>query len=57
MGLDSGSPDDADALALTFAMPVALPKPKPRLTQLVVHRHRESCSRDNSPRRLPQVHP
>ncbi|MCU1301952.1 MAG: putative phage terminase, large subunit [Candidatus Sulfotelmatobacter sp.] len=30
MGLDSSSPDDADALALTFAMPVsALPPPSP----------------------------
>ncbi len=29
MGLDSSSPDDADALALTFAMPVAPRKPKP----------------------------
>jgi hypothetical protein len=28
MGLESGSPDDGDALALTFAMPV-VPKPKP----------------------------
>jgi len=28
MGLDSNSPDDADALALTFAMPVAPPKKK-----------------------------
>ena len=29
MGIDSASPDDADALALTFAMPVSLPqKPK-----------------------------
>jgi hypothetical protein len=27
MGLDSSSPDDADALALTFAMPVAIRKP------------------------------
>lgn len=25
MGLDTGSPDDGDALALTFAMPIALP--------------------------------
>ncbi|HEY1800073.1 MAG TPA: hypothetical protein VGG46_03980 [Terriglobales bacterium] len=32
MGLDSSSPDDADALALTFAMPV-LPKPKPKSNQ------------------------
>lgn len=30
MGLDSSSPDDGDALALTFAMPVAPVKPKPR---------------------------
>ena len=29
MGLDSSSPDDGDALALTFAMPVAPRKPKP----------------------------
>jgi hypothetical protein len=29
-GLDSGSPDDADALALTFAMPVAPKTPKPQ---------------------------
>jgi hypothetical protein len=28
LGVDSGSPDDADALALTFAMPVAPRKPK-----------------------------
>lgn len=30
MGAESTSPDDADALALTFAMPVAPPKPKPQ---------------------------
>lgn len=29
MGLDSSSPDDGDALSLTFAMPVA-PRPKPK---------------------------
>jgi hypothetical protein len=35
MGLDSASPDDADALALTFAMPVAPPRKKPQsLTQM-----------------------
>lgn len=28
MGIESSSPDDADALALTFAMPVAPPKPR-----------------------------
>jgi hypothetical protein len=28
-GLDSTSPDDADALALTFAQPVKAPRPKP----------------------------
>jgi len=30
MGMDATSPDDGDALALTFAMPVAPPKPKPQ---------------------------
>jgi hypothetical protein len=30
MGLDSGSPDDGDALALTFAMPVAVKKDPPK---------------------------
>jgi len=30
MGVESTSPDDGDALALTFAMPVAPPKPKPQ---------------------------
>jgi hypothetical protein len=29
MGLNSSSPDDADALALTFAMPVAVREPEP----------------------------
>ncbi len=29
MGLESASPDDADALALTFALPVVPPKPEP----------------------------
>ena len=29
IGADSSSPDDADALALTFAMPVAAPPPRP----------------------------
>lgn len=32
MGLDSGSPDDGDALALTFAMPVAPPSNVPKRT-------------------------
>lgn len=30
MGIESGSPDDGDALALTFAMPVAKRRPKPK---------------------------
>jgi hypothetical protein len=30
MGIDSGSPDDGDALALTFAMPVAVKKDPPK---------------------------
>jgi hypothetical protein len=30
LGGDASSPDDGDALALTFAMPVAPPKPKPK---------------------------
>jgi hypothetical protein len=29
LGVESSSPDDGDALALTFAMPVAPKKPKP----------------------------
>lgn len=32
MGLDSSSPDDGDALALTFALPVARKKPQPSNT-------------------------